>query len=314
MARWLLPAVAAAAACVGCATDRALFGPSATANSANSSRQSANSSQGSANSSAQSGQSSQTSGNSSNATSPRTAPGNSSVASGQSSATSGQSSNQSAQSSQSSQASSGASGQSSQSSQGSAGSSGSSGATTNNVNSQVSSTIAAGSALLLSTAVGVGLTIYFAVRGGQPAVPPPAPSTGTPPPRPPPPPPAPPAQEKPPAPPPAPPPPPPPVLTPEQTGPAQLWLQANARQLREDLALGAGPALDDLAAAAGIHPRNAPRFRAVLQSHRAALLALLPTRPSVEATVELLSLVGVLAWAEPVLRADGERFLVQHGG
>ncbi|MDP1828877.1 MAG: DUF3015 family protein [Archangium sp.] len=79
---------------------------------------------------------------------------------------------------------------------------------------------------------------------------------------------------------------------------ARAWLRANELQLRQDLALGAGPALDDLAGLAGIAPHHRAHFGRVLQRNREALLIVSPTA---EQAVAVLSRVGDLVMADPVL-------------
>ncbi len=302
---------------VGCA-----HGPLMTGNSANSSAQSGNSSgqsgqtsQGSANSSASSNASSQGSANSSAAS------GQSSVASqasAQSSANSNQSSVQSSQSSQ-------GSAQSTQASNQSSGNS--SGATSGGA---ASSVIVAGSALLSSVAGGIILTVY-ASRGRaqpqtlqqlqpqshqpvQPIPGPPPPEVLAPPTHP---------QPFEPAPYPQPegiepepyPQPMEPVPYPRRTTSsweppldamvlARAWLQANELQLKQDLALGAGPTLEDLAGIAQIAPQRRAHFYRVLQRHHRELVP--PSELTLVEAAEVMSRVGELVLADPVLRVDGE--------
>lgn len=187
------------------------------------------------------------------------------------------------------------------------------------------SVVIAASALLIGAGFAVGFAIYGSTRAQATPPPPTPPPPAARPQQPPPPPPAPGTQ-----PPPPPPPPPPtsapptpndpnPPLTPPPLVPAayletaRRWLAANQLQLRQDLALGAGPALDDLAAAAGIRPEHTRRFRDVLRGHRAELLARLPTEPSQESAREFLERVGELTWDEPVLQADARAFLASLG-
>jgi hypothetical protein len=92
---------------------------------------------------------------------------------------------------------------------------------------------------------------------------------------------------------------------------AMTYLKANAHQLRQDLALGAGPTLDDLAQASGISTQNRAGFARALQRHRRELLSLAKEEGlSPERALAFLSRVGELAYAEPALRPDVERFLV----
>jgi hypothetical protein len=85
---------------------------------------------------------------------------------------------------------------------------------------------------------------------------------------------------------------------------ARAWFKANALQLKQDLALGAGPTLEDLAGIARIAPERRPRFFRLLQTHRRALL--LPAEPTLVEAAEAMAQVGELVLADPVLRVDGE--------
>lgn len=96
---------------------------------------------------------------------------------------------------------------------------------------------------------------------------------------------------------------------------ALRYLRANEDQLRQDLALGSGPTLDDLASAAEIRLENADKFRALLQSHRRELLDLAePSLLNAERAVRFLSRIGELAYADDTLRLDAEAFRARHGG
>jgi hypothetical protein len=239
-------------------------GSSDSNSSAGSGQSSANSSAGSGNSSAGSGQSS---GNSSN----------SGQSSNDSSANSGNSTGQSGQSSASSNNTSYHSNNSSQNSRNSSGGStgDSSRGTTDDPRIQNSTIALAGSALLVTTGVGVGLILFLALR--KPAAPEPSKLS-------------------------------------DDAKQAQLWLRANKRQLTADLALGAGPTLDDLAAAAQIRTVNRSRFCAMLREHRAEILAPLGHAEdvSLETTVQVMSRVGALTIADPVLKADADAFMAKH--
>lgn len=99
----------------------------------------------------------------------------------------------------------------------------------------------------------------------------------------------------------------------DQAQPAQAWLKANLRQLKQDLALGAGPALDDLAAAAEIRLEHRERFCRLLARHRQELLAPLRSGDvSIAATIEALTRVGELTRSDDVLRADAEALMRRH--
>jgi len=106
------------------------------------------------------------------------------------------------------------------------------------------------------------------------------------------------------------PPPPPPVSkapTLDQMVMARAWLLANEVQLKQDLALGAGPAIDDLAGLARIAPERRARFAKLLQRNRKQLLT--PHEVTPEQAAELMSRVGDLVLADPLLRPDGEAAL-----
>lgn len=283
--------------------------PLMTANSANSSAQSGNSSAQSADLSASSGASSQGSVDSSRA----------SNASSQGSANASAASNQSSQSSQTS-------GQSSNStsSQASSESSAASSRSTQASGSNVSSSqLVLASSLLASVAGGIVLSVYASRRPRPPAQPPVpqlqeqshqpvAPLPGPPPQLP--------TQPPPPGMEPAPyPQPPPPAMEPapypkrsdtwhepplDSMVLARAWLKANALQLKQDLALGAGPALEDLAGLSGIAAPHRLHFFRLLQRHRRAILP--PDEFTPREAARLLSRVGELVLADPVLRADGE--------
>lgn len=283
---------------------------------ADSSGQSANSSGQSGNSSAQTGNSS---GQSANSSANSGTSGNSAQSSGgsaASSAGSAQSSNASAGSSQGSQQSSDTSNQSSGSTAASNASSRSSNVSGSSANS--SSQVAVGSALLSAVVGGIITTVYSVkwrreaklaqdqLRQLQQApVPQPMPY---------------PVQPLPPAP--VAPPPPDPGFNPAPYVPpapkktsldepprfdamvqARSWLMANELQLQQDLALGAGPTLEDLAGLAGILPAHQAHFGRVLQRHRASLLVSRQVTPEEAAAV--LARVGDLVMTDPVLRPDG---------
>ncbi len=78
-------------------------------------------------------------------------------------------------------------------------------------------------------------------------------------------------------------------------------------QLKQDLALGMGPALDDLAGLARIGPSRRLHFFKLLQKNRAMLLT--PREVTPREAARMMSRVGELVRADPVLRADGEAAL-----
>lgn len=118
-----------------------------------------------------------------------------------------------------------------------------------------------------------------------------------------------------------PPPPPPPSASPPQgalTPDALLllklrgwdYVRPNARQLRADLAAGAGPTIDDLAAMAGIKAQHLERFGRLLRTHRAELAAhLAPMQLSPDSSAALLLAIGRIGWADPVIALDAGRAL-----
>ncbi|HET6610480.1 MAG TPA: hypothetical protein VFG83_00750 [Kofleriaceae bacterium] len=91
------------------------------------------------------------------------------------------------------------------------------------------------------------------------------------------------------------------------------WLAANAHQLAIDLALGAGPAIADLAGAAGISPDHQRAFGSLLREHRAELLALCdPAQLTPTRALAFLERVGDLSRAHPLLAEDYQRFISHH--
>jgi hypothetical protein len=113
---------------------------------------------------------------------------------------------------------------------------------------------------------------------------------------------------------PPPPPPPPPLSKANEAKPtieamieARWWLLANEVQLKQDLALGAGPALDDLAGLARIAPERRAHFGKMMQKNR--VLFLLPRDATPEQAARMMSRVGELVLADPILRIDGEAVL-----
>lgn len=94
---------------------------------------------------------------------------------------------------------------------------------------------------------------------------------------------------------------------------AASYLRANDHQLRMDLALGAGPSVDDLAAMAEIRPEHRARFGELLRRHRSEILAWSDPRAiTPELAARVLARIGELAAADPVLAADGRAFVERH--
>jgi hypothetical protein len=95
---------------------------------------------------------------------------------------------------------------------------------------------------------------------------------------------------------------------------AQVYLRGRTHQLREDLALGAGPTIEDLAAMARIRRENLGTFGRLLCAHRGELLALADSATlTPERALLWLERVGQLARTEPSLEEDRRAFLVAHG-
>ncbi len=91
---------------------------------------------------------------------------------------------------------------------------------------------------------------------------------------------------------------------------AQVYLRARTHQLREDLALGAGPTVEDLAAAARIRREHLGVFGRVLRANRKELLALAESSTlTPEHALAWLERVGELARADPRLDEDRRAFL-----
>lgn len=88
------------------------------------------------------------------------------------------------------------------------------------------------------------------------------------------------------------------------------WLVANRHQLALDLGMGAGPAIDDLAGAAGISTAHQAIFGRLLRTHRKELLALSsPGRLTDERALAFLVRIGDIARADPDLAEDYRRFV-----
>ncbi|WP_238539981.1 hypothetical protein [Corallococcus macrosporus] len=100
-------------------------------------------------------------------------------------------------------------------------------------------------------------------------------------------------------------------VSPKEAGrAAQVYLRARTHQLREDLALGAGPTVEDLAAAARIRREHLGLFGRVLRANRKELLALAEERTlTPDRALAWLERVGELARAEPLLEEDRRAFL-----
>jgi len=97
---------------------------------------------------------------------------------------------------------------------------------------------------------------------------------------------------------------------------AQAFLRARERQLRQDLAIGAGPAIEDLADAARIHPSNLSRFGRLLRQNRAELPSVIePGAADPARAVEALQRIGAIVRQDPAIAADSRAFAAElHGG
>jgi hypothetical protein len=103
---------------------------------------------------------------------------------------------------------------------------------------------------------------------------------------------------------------------PQELAPAaQTYLRARAHQLREDLALGAGPTVEELAALARIRREHLGAFGQLLRAHRQELLALADVRTlTPERALSWLRRVGELARTDSRLEDDRSAFLAAYGG
>jgi hypothetical protein len=113
-----------------------------------------------------------------------------------------------------------------------------------------------------------------------------------------------------------PPPPPPPqsMMTPQQWQLLQLrshdWVKPHARQLRADLAAGAGPTIDDLAAMAGIRRQHLAHFGRLLRAQRTELLVHLEQDTlSPDATARMFLAIGRIGWSDPLIASEAGRAL-----
>jgi hypothetical protein len=105
-------------------------------------------------------------------------------------------------------------------------------------------------------------------------------------------------------------------VAPQEVGrAAQVYLRSRTHQLREDLALGAGPSVEDLAAAARIRRENLGTFGRILRTHRHELLAMADERTlTPERALAWMERVGQLASADPRLAEDRRAFLAAPAG
>ncbi|WP_224362437.1 hypothetical protein [Hyalangium versicolor] len=96
---------------------------------------------------------------------------------------------------------------------------------------------------------------------------------------------------------------------------AETYLRSRMHQLREDLALGVGPTVEELAALARIRRENLGSFGRLLRAHRQELLALADVRTlTPERALAWLRRVGEIARTDPRLEEDRAAFLARYGG
>ncbi|NOJ51250.1 hypothetical protein HK404_01405 [Myxococcus xanthus] len=100
-------------------------------------------------------------------------------------------------------------------------------------------------------------------------------------------------------------------VSPKEAGrAAQVYLRARTHQLREDLALGAGPTVEDLAAAARIRREHLGLFGRVLRANRKELLEMAEASTlTPDRALAWMERVGELARAEPLLEEERRAFL-----
>lgn len=94
---------------------------------------------------------------------------------------------------------------------------------------------------------------------------------------------------------------------------AQTYLRSRTHQLREDLALGAGPTIEELAALARIRREHLGPFGRLLRVHRLELLELADARMlTPQRAVEWMRRVGEIASTDPRLEEDRRAFLAAY--
>ncbi|MGQ0506583.1 MAG: hypothetical protein ACT4TC_14820 [Myxococcaceae bacterium] len=111
------------------------------------------------------------------------------------------------------------------------------------------------------------------------------------------------------------PPPPLPPPSPAQVQAAQVYLKASYAQLQQDLAVGAGRSVQDLAAAAEIRRENLGRFGRILRTNRKELIGLLNGgNPTSDQAVQWLRRIGELSQEDVLIKQDAQAFLQRHAG
>jgi predicted component of type VI protein secretion system len=94
---------------------------------------------------------------------------------------------------------------------------------------------------------------------------------------------------------------------------AQTYLRSRTHQLREDLALGAGPTIEELASLARIRREHLGVFGRLLRTHRQELLALADARTlTPQRAVEWMRRVGEIASTDSRLEEDRRAFLAAY--
>ncbi|MCP3139835.1 hypothetical protein [Pyxidicoccus xibeiensis] len=92
------------------------------------------------------------------------------------------------------------------------------------------------------------------------------------------------------------------------------YLRLRLPQFREDVVLGAGPTVEELAGVVNLRREHVPLFGTLLREHRGELLRLADASTlTPERSLELMQRVGALVRGDPLLRRDLEDALVAHG-
>ena len=96
---------------------------------------------------------------------------------------------------------------------------------------------------------------------------------------------------------------------------AAAYLRARELQLKQDLAAGTGPTIEDLAAIAHIRRDHLGRFGQMLRANRAELLSLAePAELTPARALSFLRRIGDLVRTDEILAVNAEAFLARHGG
>jgi hypothetical protein len=106
-----------------------------------------------------------------------------------------------------------------------------------------------------------------------------------------------------------------PAAAPAAAKAVESYLRSNAVQLAQDLAVGTGPVMKDLAAGAAIRTENMKHFGKVLRNHRTELMELADTaKLNEERTLAFLRRVGDIIKADKTLVVDYEAFMKKNQG